>query len=143
MKRVLGRPDSTTLLFSALAGAPATVDGSVLVEEGVLHSEALTLRGRDAVALTKGSVDLPAWQLDSITEIHRDADPKKAYLTVRLRGPLDEPNVAIDGQPFQRQQAPAEPPADGEAPAPGEPQPLKPEEVFKDGLKNLLKGLDG
>src|SRR3546814_8381873 len=98
MKRVLGRPDSTTLLFSALAGAPATVDGSVLVEEGVLHSEALTLRGRDAVALTKGSVDLPAWQLDSTTEIHRDADPQKAYLTVRLRGPLDEPNVAIDGQ---------------------------------------------
>src|SRR3546814_11683316 len=86
MKEVRGITDSTTLLFRAFAGAPATVDGSFLVEEGVLHSEDLTLRGRDAVALTKGSVDLPAWQLDSTTEIHRDADPKKADLTVRQSG---------------------------------------------------------
>src|SRR3546814_14461373 len=70
-------------------------------------------------------------------------------LTVRLQGPLDEPNVAIDGQPFQRQPEPAEQPATpdgGEPPAGGEqrqPQPVKPEELLKDGLENLLKGLRG
>src|SRR3546814_13260860 len=72
VKEVRGITDSTTLLFRAFAGAPATVYGSLLVEEGVLRREDLTLRGRDAVALTKGSVDLPAWQLDSTTEITRD-----------------------------------------------------------------------
>src|SRR3546814_2421270 len=37
VKEVRGITDSTTLLFRAFAGAPATVDGSFLVEEGVLR----------------------------------------------------------------------------------------------------------
>ena len=150
VREIRGVTDSTTMLFGAFAGAPAAVDGSFQVEEGVARSEDLTVRGRNAVARTKGSADLPDWQLDSATEVYRDADPQNAYLTARLRGPLDEPNVAIGGQPFQRQPAPsAEQPAapdSGEPPAVTEqpqPQPLKPEELLKDGLKNLLKGLGG
>jgi hypothetical protein len=138
------------VLFGAFAGAPAAVDGSFLVEEGVARSDDLTVRGRNAVARTQGRADLPDWQLDSTTDVYRDADPQNAYLTAKLRGPLDEPNVTIGGQPFQRQPTPpAEQPA---APDSGEPpavteqpkqQPVKPEELLKDGLKNLLKGLGG
>jgi hypothetical protein len=32
------------------------------------------VQGRNAVALTKGSADLPDWQLDSLTEVFRDVD---------------------------------------------------------------------
>src|SRR3546814_11921870 len=94
------------MLFGAFAGAPAAVDGTFAIEEGVAHSEDLTVRGRNAEARTKGSADLPDWVLDSTTEVFRDTAPEDAYLTVRLQGPLDEPNVAIDGQPFQRPPAP-------------------------------------
>ncbi len=146
VREVRGLTDSTTMLFGAFAGAPAKVDGNFVIEEGVARSEDLKVRGRNAVALTKGSADLPDWQLDSLTEVFRDVDPENAYLTAKLRGPLDEPNVTIGGQPFQRRQDPA-PASGGEsAPVPQEtpkPQPLKPEELLEDGLKNLLKGLGG
>jgi len=150
VREIRGVTDSTTVLFGAFAGAPAAVDGSFLVEEGVARSDDLTVRGRNAVARTKGSADLPDWKLDSTTDVYRDADPQNAYLTAKLRGPLDEPNVTIGGQPFQRQPTPpaeqpavpgsGEPPAETEQP---QQQPVKPEELLKDGLKNLLKGLGG
>jgi hypothetical protein len=144
VREVRGLTDSTTMLFGAFAGAPAKIDGNFVIEKGIARSEDLKVQGRDAVALTKGSADLPDWHLDSLTEVFRDVDPEKAYLTAKLRGPLDEPNVTIGGQPFQRRQEPApssEPmPAVEEAP---KQQPVKPEELLKDGLKNLLKGLGG
>ena len=147
VKEIRGVTDSTTVLFSAFAGAPAAIDGSFVIAEGVARSDDLTLRGRDAVARTVGSVDLPGWRLDSTTDVFRDADPAKAYLTAKLKGPLDAPNVAIGGQPFQRNEAPAA----GETSAgetsgeqPEQPaKPLKPEDILKEGVKGLLKGLGG
>src|SRR3546814_10280989 len=135
------------MLFGAFAGAPAAVDGTFAIEEGVAHSEDLTVRGRNAEARTKGSADLPDWVLDSTTEVFRDTAPEDAYLTVRLQGPLDEPNVAIDGQPFQRQPEPAAQPATpdgGEPPAGGEqrqPQPVKPErsEEHTAALQSIMR----
>jgi uncharacterized protein involved in outer membrane biogenesis len=147
VREVRGVTDSTTMLFGAFAGAPAAVDGSFIVKQGVARSEDLTVRGRTALARTEGTVDLPDWQLDSVTSVYRDADPETAYLTAKLRGPLDEPNVAVGGQPFQRsQQPPVQQPTAGETPAAQEePQrtPAKPEDILKDGLKNFLKGLGG
>lgn len=151
VREVRGLADSTTMLFAAFTGAPAQLDGSFRMEEGVARSEDLTLRGRDAVARTEATVDLPAWALDSTTQVFRDAAPQEPYLTARLRGPLDEPNVAVGGQPFQRQPAPApDEPAraapDGDVPPDAEQprqQPDKPEELLRDGLKSLLKGLGG
>ncbi|MEQ9608221.1 MAG: AsmA family protein [Kiloniellaceae bacterium] len=155
VKEIRGITDSTTMLFSAFAGAPAAIDGSFTVDRGVARSDDLTVRGREASALTQGSADLPAWLIDSRTDVFRDADPQNAYLTAKLKGPLDEPNVAIGGQPFQRSEQPApegpapEEPA-GEEPAGAEPAseppaaiPLKPEEILKKGVQDLLKELGG
>ena len=50
VREVRGLADSTTMLFAAFTGAPAQLDGSFRMEEGVARSEDLTLRGRDAVA---------------------------------------------------------------------------------------------
>jgi hypothetical protein len=97
-------------------------------------------------------VNLPNWQMESRTDVFRDADPQNAYLTAVLRGPPDSPNVRIGGQPFQRREQPAaaEEPAVIQVPeqgqeqeAPAQPQPLKPEELLKEGVKGLLKGLGG
>ncbi|GAB4225978.1 MAG: AsmA family protein [Kiloniellaceae bacterium] len=151
VKEVRGVTDSTTMLFGAFAGAPAKVDGSFVVEQGVLRSDDLTVRGRNAQALTAGNLDLPDWRLESRTDVFRDAAPEEAYLTAVLRGPIDAPDVRISGQPFQREKAPAatEPPAepptapteDGDVKQPA--VPAKPEELLKEGVKSLLKGLGG
>ena len=140
VKEVRGVTDSTTMLFSAFAGAPATVDGTFVVEQGVLRSDDLKLRGRNAEALTAGNVNLPDWRMESRTDVFRDVDPETAYLTAVLRGPLDEPDVRISGQPFQRgEQPPATEEEKQEDPAAAP----KPEELLKEGVKSLLKGLGG
>lgn len=153
VREVRGITDSTTMLFGAFAGAPAEVDGTFQVDEGVARSGDLTVRGRAAVARTEATVDLPDWRLDSVTKVYRDADPRTAYLTARLDGPLDKPDIAVGGQPFQRQEPPAGQravPEDGESPALSEqppqalePQALEPEKLLRDGLETLLKGLGG
>ncbi len=147
VKEIRGVSDSTTVLFGAFAGAPSKIDGTFVVEQGVLRSDDLTVRGRDAVALTGGNVDLPAWRLESRTDVFRDEDPNTPYLTATLRGPLDNPDVGIKGQAFQRRQEPAavEPPAPVEEEKPQQPdaKPQDPEEMLKEGLKGLLKGLGG
>jgi uncharacterized protein involved in outer membrane biogenesis len=140
---VRGVADATNMLFSAFAGAPAALDGTFTVQDGVVVTEDTRLDGRNARALTRGRADLPRWLLDSRTEVFRAEDPNTAYLTARLKGPLDEPDVAIGGLPFQRK-APA-PAEAGDAPAPGEPAPeappaprkIKPEDVIKDLLKSF------
>ncbi|WP_299622576.1 AsmA family protein [Pelagibius sp.] len=147
VKEVRGIADSTTLLFGAFAGAASKVDGTFVIEQGVLTTQDTRVRGRSAEALTAARIDLPTWQLDSQTDVFRDSDPQTAYLTAKLRGSLDGPSINIAGQPFQRRQEPAAESADPAQQDPdaaaGQPEILKPEEILKDGLKNLLKGLGG
>ena len=147
VKEVRGIADSTTLLFGAFAGAASKVDGTFVIEQGVLTTQDTRVRGRSAEALTAARIDLPTWQLDSQTDVFRDSDPQTAYLTAKLRGSLDGPSVNIAGQPFQRRQEPAaessDPAQQDPDAAAGKPDLLKPEEILKDGLKNLLKGLGG
>jgi uncharacterized protein involved in outer membrane biogenesis len=145
VKQVRGVADATNVLFGAFAGAPAALTGTFTVQDGVVVTEDTRIEGRNAQALTRGRADLPQWRLDSRTEVFRAEDPKTAYLTARLKGPLDAPDVAVGGLPFQRR-APAEA---GDTPAPGAPAPeapapeatpprkIKPEDV----IKNLLKSL--
>ena len=147
VKEIRGVTDSTSVLFGAFAGAPSKIDGTFIVEQGILRSDDLTVRGRDAVALTGGNVDLPAWRLESRTDVFRDEDPKTPYLTATLRGPLDKPDVGIKGQAFQRREEPAsvESPAAEEEDKTQQPdaKPQDPEDLLKEGLKGLLKGLGG
>ena len=146
VKEVRGVTDSTTMLFGAFAGAASKVDGTFVAERGVIRSDDLRIRGRDAVALTAGNVNLPTWRLESRTDVYRDVDPQNAYLSAVLRGPLDAPDVGISGQPFQRREAPAavEIPDTQEQPRGEQPAaPPKPEELLRDGVRSLLKGLGG
>ena len=150
VKEVRGITDSTSLLFSAFAGTPATVDGTFVVEQGILTTQNTRVRGRSAQALTAATVNLPTWQMNSQTDVFRDSDPENAYLTAKLRGSLDGPDVNINGQPFQRRQetpaadpaSPVAPQGSGETPA-ERPKTVKPEDLLKEGLKGLLKGLGG
>lgn len=145
IREIRGVGDATNVLFGAFAGTPAAVTGTFAIDNGVAKTTDLEVKGKDATALTKGTADIALWTLDSTTEVLRAETGTTPYLTVKLAGPLDEPNVKVAGQPFQRQQQPAAQPAQpGTEPAPSQPaapQPAKPEDIIKEGLKGLLKGL--
>jgi len=147
IKEIRGVTDATNVLFNAFADAPAAVTGTFTINRGVLRTDDTRAQGRQATAHVHGTADLPAWLLDMRADVYRakDASP---FVTVDLRGPLDQPNPRIGGQMLQQQpQASPSGPAPsggGAAPQPA-PQPapeqLKPEDVLKEGLKGLLKGL--
>ena len=90
--------------MSAFTGAPAGLSGSFVIEDGILRTDDTRAAGRNATALTKATVDLPGWHLDSRTDVYRAGDQATPYLTANLRGPLDQPNVKISGKPFQWQE---------------------------------------
>ena len=163
IKEIRGITGATNVLFNAFADAPAKVTGTFTIEHGVLLTEDTRVQGRQATALAEGTADLPAWLLDMRTNVYRAPDNTTPFVTVDLRGPLDAPNPRIGGQVLQRQPqaapsgpvpsgpVPSGPVPSGSAPsgngaaqpAPQQPAPgdLKPEDVLKQGLKGLLKGL--
>lgn len=151
---IRGIADTTNLLFNSFGGAPAALKGSFTVDRGVVTTQDTQLDGDQATALTQGTIDLPAWQINTRTDVTRAQD-SAPYVSVDLRGPLDKPNPRISGQVFQRQpQAapstsgpqPSGPQPSGQdqiqpAPAPA-PEKLEPKDILKKGLKDLLKGLN-
>lgn len=144
VKEIRGVTDATNLLFTAFADAPAALSGTFTIERGVLRTEDLRADGRQAFALTRGTADLPAWQLDTRTSVYRAGETVEPYLTVGLRGPIDAPNPRLSGPVLRGgAAAPAEQPSGSQptAPEPSQPQQIKPEDVLKEGLKGLLKGL--
>ncbi len=132
VKQVRGIADASTMLLSAFAGAPAGLDGSFTIEKGVINTRDTTIDGRDARALTQARADLGRWRLDSRTDVYRDEDPKSPYLTAELEGPLDEPNVRVGGQPFQRRTQPQDDPERS-----SEPEKIEPKDIIKDLLRGL------
>lgn len=144
VKEVRGLAATTGSLFQAFAGAPSRLSGSFLVDRGVVRSTDLRLEGRDAVALTSGSASLPAWLVDSRTEVFRAGQSGQPFLTATLSGALDKPNTKIGGELLQRREQPAAQPGGGQPEGgqtggtqPAEPQELEPEDLIK-GLIDRL-----
>ena len=145
VREIRGFADASNTLFGAFGTAPATLSGSFSADSGVLRTVDTRLDGRDARALTHATIELPAWQINSRTDVFRAQDSSNPYLTATLSGSLDEPNTRISGLPLQRspQAAPSsgEQPggssSDGEASQGQTPRKIDP----KDLLKDLLKGL--
>jgi hypothetical protein len=137
------------VIFNSFAGSPAALQGTFTIKRGVVQSSDLRLDGRKATALTKGTANLPAWRLDSLTDIYLAENPNTPYLTVGLRGPLDAPSPRLSGLPLQRQPQAAPSLLSGPQPSgqtQQQPQPapekLKPEDILRKGAKDLLTALD-
>ncbi len=61
------------------------------------------LDGRAAYALVTGTVDLPGWRLNALNEVYRPQAPQSPYVTVTLRGPLDDPDWKLGGDAIRGQ----------------------------------------
>ncbi len=117
--------DAVVLLLGDFAGRPAQLTGTFEAEGGVFETEDTTLEGQGATALVRAVIDLPAWTLETETDVHRGAPQEQPTLSVALNGPLDEPDVRVGGLMFQEPTIPFEPEAapDAEAPEALEPEP--------------------
>ena len=156
IRGVTNSVQGTDLLVSAFEG-PATLNGDISVDHGIFTTRNLVLVARGGRALTAGTASLPAWKLDSITDVTlgQDTDP---YLTVQVTGALDDPYVRkvsgtlLRGMPVSTQSAPSAGQSQQDAPGGGTAkivtppnsaqsapakQKVKPEDV----LKGLLQGL--
>ena len=141
VKEVRGIAATSNSLLQAFAGAPSSLSGTFLVDRGVARTTDLQLKGRDAVALTHGTADLPAWLINSRTEVHRQGQSGEPFLTAALSGALDDPNVKIGGTPFQQPSGgDASGSATGSAPSGGAAEEKK-EPSSEDLTKDLIKGL--
>jgi hypothetical protein len=94
VKEVRGITDmvqGTDVLLDAFEG-PSTLNGDFSAEGGVLTTRNLVLVGRGGRALTTATASLPAWTLDSVTDVTlgQDVDP---YLSAAATGPLDDPYI--------------------------------------------------
>jgi uncharacterized protein involved in outer membrane biogenesis len=69
---------------------------SIAIRNGVASTSDLRLDGHEAWALTTATVSLPAWTIDSTTNIHVAEDPSQPCLIIRQRGALDSPSRSID-----------------------------------------------
>ena len=136
VEEIGGLANTGTSLFQSFAGTPSRLSGTFRVQQGLVSTDDLRLDGRDAVALTRGSASLPAWQVNSRTDVYRNQNPDAPFLTATVTGPLDKPNTKIGGDVFQRrQQQPA--PSGGGNDQPQQPQGIKPEDLLKGLLNNL------
>jgi len=154
VKEVRGITDAvqgTDLLVSAFDG-PSTLNGDITADRGVLTTRNLVLVGRGGRALTTGTASLPAWTLDSVTDVTlgQDTDP---YLTAQAAGALDDPYIRkVSGTLLRGTPVSTTPPAgqtgqgatprivspqEAEQPSATGSKKVKPEDV----LKGLLQGL--
>jgi uncharacterized protein involved in outer membrane biogenesis len=160
VKEIRGVTDvvqGTDLLVSAFDG-PSTLNGDIAVENGVFTTKNLVLVGRGGRALTTGTANLPAWRLDSVTDVTlgQDEDP---YVTAQVTGALDDPylrkvsGTLLRGRPVSTPPPPPSgksgsdttggqsgprivSPQEAEQPTPAA-ENIKPEDV----IKGLLQGL--
>ena len=151
IKEIQGLAQTGGSLFQSFAGAASRLTGTFRVQQGLVSTDDLRLDGRDAVALTQGSASLPAWQVNSRTDVYRNQNPNAPFLSATVTGPLDSPNTKIGGQVFQRQPeaapapsgteggllGPSPTPSGGSAVPQGQPQQVTPEDLLK-GLLNKL-----
>jgi hypothetical protein len=135
--------DAMGSLLRSFADAPADLSGDIAIHKGRARTDNLLLVGRGARALSVGVADLPAWTIDSKTTLRRDGDGADPYMTVRLTGRLDEPNVKSGGTWLRGQRkTPQKPAGVTKTPSAVAPAPAKktnPEQLFLDILKGLSR----
>ncbi|MFD2204072.1 AsmA family protein [Kiloniella antarctica] len=157
LKAIQGVGGATTTLLQAFAGQPANLGGTYVVENGVLVSNDLRLDGRNASVYTAATIDLPAWLINSQSDMFRAGeDPTKPYITVHLTGPLDKPNPRVKGLFLQSKSktiqqllgggtvednAPVVAPVDGASGQTETTEPVVEEKSKKKKAKELIKGI--
>lgn len=154
IREVRGLLDIPSALLNSFGGTrPAQLSGTLQIRDGVASTQDLQLANEASRTETKGQASLPAWQVDSRTDLYTGRVGTKPTLTATLSGPLDDPNYKLTGL---GRKGPSESPTQsgGDEPAAQEPEPKQeqpeaeplpiPEEIDPNKiLEDVFKGLSG
>jgi uncharacterized protein involved in outer membrane biogenesis len=99
VKQLRGVTDVVGGAFNDFVGSNNTLSGDFVIRRGVLETQNTTLANPRAKAVTHGTVNLPAYTLNTATDVIR-GQSAQPYITVALTGPADGPNVKISGAGF-------------------------------------------
>ncbi len=100
VRQVRGLSDVVAGALAAFAGRASALSGTFQIREGVVTTRDTVLENPQARALSRGSANVPAWTLDTTTDVFRAQDANAPYMTVRLTGVLDAPNIRLSGSAF-------------------------------------------
>lgn len=129
-----------TVALQRFANRENPISGTIAVKNGMASSNNLRITGNRARADTNFVASLPAWTLDSTTEVFLDENPSQSYLIVREKGPLDDPSVSVDRNPKyagsnpnqpQQQQNPSQPSDQPQQQPQQKPKKISPLDLFK------------
>jgi hypothetical protein len=84
------------IVLERFANRNGPASANLAVRNGVASTSDLRLDGHEAWALTTATVSLPAWTIDSTTNIYVAEDPNQPCLIVKQRGALDGPSRSVD-----------------------------------------------
>ncbi|MFO1059875.1 MAG: AsmA family protein [Dongiaceae bacterium] len=99
VKQVRGVTDVIGGAFNDFVGSNNTLSGDFVIRRGVLETQNTTLANPRARAVTSGTVNLPAYTMNTSTDVIR-GQSSQPYITVGLVGPIDGPNVKVSGAGF-------------------------------------------
>jgi uncharacterized protein involved in outer membrane biogenesis len=99
VKQVRGVTDVVGGAFNDFVGSNNTLSGDFVIRRGVLETQNTTLANPRAKAVTRGTVNLPAYTMNTATDVIR-GQSTQPYITVGLVGPIDGPNVKVSGAGF-------------------------------------------
>lgn len=130
--------DAVGTLIKAFAVEPSALSGDLVIAEGVARTDNLLLDGNGARALTAGSADFANWRIDGNTYMHRAEDRQEPYITVRVKGPLDTPDIKTGG--IWLKPPPESAPQQSDPAGTPEPAPEKPPKT-EDFILDILKSI--
>jgi len=147
--------DLTTALQVVLerfANRDGPAQATLTIQNGVVTTNDLRLEGNKAYAMTSGTANLPAWTIQTLTNVFVAEDPSQACVIIKQQGALDSPSRSVDRGPSncgrtasatpgqEQQQQPLQPQIPGaQQPAQGQQPPQQtPAEELKKKLKKLF-----
>ncbi len=97
VKELRGVTNPLNELFSAFAGRPGQLSGTVRVGGGVATTQDLQLAGNGARLAARGTLaNLPAWSMALNAALYRQQAAEPA-IEIDLEGALDQPNLRLRG----------------------------------------------
>ena len=111
---------SLTYILETFADTPANILGKLVIKNGVLKTKNLLISNNEEKALLSANLDLKTNFINGKIDLYNG---NKVFLTVELKGNVENPKILIDGEALTEQNN-------------SQPQDIK--EIFEKGIKSLI-----
>jgi len=114
---------SLNYLLDKFADIPSNISGKINFNEGILTTEKLLIENQKEKALLSASLDLKSNKINGKVDLY---DNNIIFLTVEIKGVLENPEILIGGKVFTEK---------------GITKPLNIKEVFEKGIQSIVDNI--